>query len=90
MSVGAIAVIFIFFFWSLIGFFILGFSARIGYCIEIERLNIVYIYKDRRVNWFGTFMLALVFNLICPAASIGYWFVKLCTIGRKYDDVSDN
>jgi hypothetical protein len=83
-------IIILFILWNAIGIFILGFSARIGYAIEVQRLNPIHIYKDRRVNWFGCFWLTLMFNLLCPVLTFSYWFYKLCTVGRKYDGVSDN
>jgi len=81
-----VAVIVLIIIWNFIGFFILGFTARIGYCIEVERLNPLYIYKDRRVNWFGALCLALVFNVTSPVVTICFWFYKLCTVGRRHDD----
>ena len=84
MNIGQIIVLILI--WNFVGFFILGISSRLGYCIEVERLNPLYIYKDRRVNWFGCFWVTLVFNLLCPAVTICYWFYKLCTVGRRYDD----
>ena len=52
-------------------------------CIVFENLNPVYIYNNRRVNWFGAIMLTLFANLLCPLLSISFWFYKLCTIGRR-------
>lgn len=51
--------------------------------LELENLNPKCIHKRFRVNWFGVICLALVINLLCPIASILYWFYKLCTVGRK-------
>lgn len=75
-------------FWSVLGFLIpmstsLG---KDGVCY----VNPLYIYQRWKVNWFGCFLLTIVFNLITPICSIGYWiyklillFVKLCTVGRR-------
>ena len=49
----------------------------------IEFVNPAFVYKHNRVNWFGACVVALFYSLICPAATIGYWFYKLCVIGRK-------
>lgn len=49
----------------------------------IEFVNPAFIYKHNRVNWFGACVVALIYSLICPVATIGYWFYKLCVIGRK-------
>ena len=82
--------IFLGFLWSIIGFIfilILGgcFDARlIAYASGVEFLNPTYIYKQTNVNWFGCAILTLVMNLICPILSVGYWFYKFCTIGRKH------
>ena len=48
-----------------------------------EFVNPSHIYKYARVNWFGAFVLALIYSAICPVAAIIYWFYKLCTVGRK-------
>lgn len=41
------------------------------------------IYKNIHVNWFGTMLLTIIFNILLPVISIPYWIYKLCTIGRK-------
>lgn len=82
MSTGAIIILLVI--WNFVGLFILGMSSRIGYILEVDRLNPLYIYKDRRVNWFGAFVVALIMNVICPIVSVVYWFSKLCTVVRKY------
>lgn len=82
MSTRAITVLLVI--WNLVGLFILGISSRIGYMLEVDRLNPVYIYKNHKVNWFGAFVVALLMNALCPIVSIIYWFIKLCTVGRKY------
>ena len=41
------------------------------------------IYKNLHVNWFGTMLLTIIFNILLPVISIPYWICKLCTIGRK-------
>ncbi len=35
------------------------------------------------MNWFGVILFTLMLNLICPGLAVGYWFWKLCTVGRK-------
>ena len=82
MSIGVIIVLIVI--WNFVGLFILGMSSRTGYILEVDRLNPIYIYKDRRVNWFGAFVVALIMNALCPVVSVVYWFSKLCTVGRKY------
>ena len=50
----------------------------------LKMLNPVFIYQyHRRLNVFGTIMLALLYNLLSPVVSVIYWFCKLCTVGRK-------
>lgn len=51
--------------------------------VNFEKLNPRYIYSNYRLNWFGTIMLFLFGNLLCPIGSIIYWFYKLCTVGRR-------
>lgn len=82
MSTGAVVILLVI--WNFVGLFILGMSSRIGYMLEVDRLNPIYIYEDHRVNWFGAFVVALIMNAICPVVSVVYWFSKLCTVGRKY------
>ena len=41
------------------------------------------LYKHYKVNYFGCFWLTLFANLLCPLFTIGFWFYKLCTVGRK-------
>lgn len=35
------------------------------------------------MNWFGVIFVTLMLNVIMPLYAIGYWFYKLCTVGRK-------
>jgi hypothetical protein len=75
--------IILFFLWNVFGAGMLGATAGFGKTLGLNRLSIVYQYRMHRVNWFGAFCLALGANLICPIASLCYWFVRLCTVGRK-------
>lgn len=45
-------------------------------------VNPIVIYNHIKVNWFGTWLLAIVFNVLFPAIAIPYWIYKICTIGR--------
>ena len=49
----------------------------------IEFVNPAFVYKHNRVNWFGACVVAFFYSLICPIATVGYWFYKLCVIRRK-------
>ena len=73
--------------WCTVGACIVGIimtnSYRIGGCIGFEWFSPIWIYKHYKVNYFGTIFLTIVFNVLCPILTIGYWFYKLCTIGRK-------
>lgn len=70
----------IFFIWHTFGFIIL---------INWNSLSLSHIliptelYKHYKVNYFGCFWLTLFVNLLCPLYTIGFWFYKLCTVGRK-------
>ena len=48
-----------------------------------EFMNPLWWYKNTSVNPFGAVICALGFTAICPIAALGYWFYKLCTVGRK-------
>ena len=53
-----------------------------------EFVNPLYIYKhNRRLNWFGAILVALLYSLLCPVGALCYWIYKiiytLCTVGRK-------
>ena len=41
------------------------------------------LYKNTKLNWFGTIFLWLLLNFLLLYISIGYWFCKLLTVGRK-------
>lgn len=49
----------------------------------IEFVNPVFLYKRYKVNWFGAFFLAIIFNLLIFPFAIIYWIYKLCTVGRE-------
>ena len=71
--------------WSVLGlivFNIFGEDTRIDDG-KLDFLTPKWIYHNYEVNWFGAFCLTLLFNLMCPLMSIGFWFYKLCTVGRK-------
>ena len=69
--------------WNLIGLIILitweG-ESNIGFS---HILTPTGLYKHYKINYFGCFWLILLANLLCPLFTIGFWFYKLCTIGRK-------
>ena len=54
-------------------------------------VNPFIVYREnKKVNWFGAIVLALIFTVICPIGAVIYWisvliwlFCKLCTVGRK-------
>lgn len=71
------------FLWNFVGMFILGMTANKNEWFSVWRLNPIEIYKRCKVNYFGTVVLMLLSNLICPVVSIYYWLYKLCTVGRK-------
>lgn len=75
-------------FWENFGIIIIGWNA-LGFIIgcgigEWYQLNPKLIWEQYdTVNIFGCTVLTIVLNLLCPVFSIGYWFYKLCTVGRK-------
>lgn len=39
--------------------------------------------KWDRMNWFGVMFFTLLLNIILPVYAFGYWFYKLCVVGRR-------
>lgn len=79
----------LFIFWNFIGFLIALFrpdtTGAFGMANGFEFVNPVFIYEHNYVNAFGALVLCLLYSLLCPIATICYWFYKLCTVGRKLD-----
>lgn len=70
--------------WNVIGLLVFAIIYQMIYGILIEDMIAPWgVYKHMNVNWFGAIVLTLVFNLLCPVLSIGWWFYWLCTVGRK-------
>ena len=62
----------------------LGFIGALYFpTLGFEFVNPIWIHEHYRVNVFGTVLLCLSANLLCPLGSIIYWIYKLCTIGMK-------
>lgn len=78
---------FLFIVYHIPGLIIIGIIAScndiIRNCDNADFLSPVWQYENFKVNWFGAIVLAAFFNILAPAMSIGYWFRKLCTVGRK-------
>ena len=74
-------IIFILIAWSVLGLAIMVnlVASDTGFAV----VNPVYNYKNFKVNIFGALAMAILFSLICPIGTIGYWFYKLCTFGRS-------
>ena len=69
--------------WSICGVIILGLLGVVDKFDDFSFMNPIKIYKTYRVNYFGAALICIIYNLLCPIGSIGYWFYKLCTFGRK-------
>lgn len=52
-------------------------------CDGFEFVNPNWIYRNYRVNRFGSIFLSTLYGLLCPIGTIIYWIYKLCTVGRK-------
>lgn len=54
-------------------------------CIEdFSFFNPIRNYKKwNRMNWFGVIFFTLLLTIIFPVFALGYWFYKLCTVGRN-------
>ena len=80
-----VALVMIFTAWSALGFLVYVTLLK-DTKVDIDTLDWlspIWIYRNYNVNWFGTICLMVFFNLLCPLMSIGFWFYKLCTVGRK-------
>ena len=81
MTIGEL--ISIIFGWQVLGGIIcMAIAARID-TDGWELANPYWCYKLTRLNFFGTFVVCLLYNALCPIASICYWIYWLCTVGRK-------
>lgn len=69
--------------WSLGGAIFLGIGGVLSEFDDFSFMNPIKIYKTYKVNYFGAAIICIIYNLLCPIGSIGYWFYKLCTVGRK-------
>ena len=69
--------------WSICGAIILCIIGVLDEFDDFSYVNPIKIYKTYKVNYFGAAIICIIYNLLCPIASIGYWFYKLCTFGRK-------
>ena len=76
-------VIFYLMVWSLGGAIILSLLGVVDKFDDFSYVNPIKIYKTYRVNYLGAAFICISYNLLCPIGSIGYWFYKLCTFGRK-------
>ena len=53
-----------------------------GWAGGFSFVNPNVIHKNVKVNWFGAYILAIVFHIILPLPSLTYWIYKICTVGR--------
>lgn len=79
----------ILFAWNILGYVVytgIQLNATL-FTDDYALLNPREIYCLWDVNYFGCALLAIVFNLLCPAWTILYWFSKfmhfVCTVGRR-------
>lgn len=64
-------------------FWIVFFTSEFFASLGLSFFNPVVFYNNIKVNWFGAWLLAIVFNLMLPSAAVFYWIYKICTVGRK-------
>lgn len=71
--------------WNYFGFVLLLLIPYTRHAPDLDYIfNPIYIYKRiKTINWFGCLILTTLFNILCPILSIGFWFYKLCTCGRR-------
>lgn len=54
------------------------------YVEDFSFFNPIRNYKKwNRMNWFGVIFFTLLLTIIFPVFALGYWFYKLCTVGRN-------
>ena len=71
------------FLWVILNGFVLFVIAIL--CVEganFSFVNPIVIYNKIKVNWFGAYILAIIFNMLFPIIAIPYWIYKLFTVGR--------
>lgn len=76
-------VIFCLMVWSLGGAIILSLLGVVDKFDDFSYVNPIKIYKTYKVNYFGATLICIIYNLLCPVGSIGYWIYKICTVSRK-------
>lgn len=53
----------------------------------LQWINPIIIYKNVPVNWFGCIILTILAHIAAGPIWVSlYWFYKLCTVGRKWED----
>ena len=75
----------------IIAYIVLNIGVTLIITVNCEYLNFSFvnpfvIYKNIKMNWFGTILLTIIFNIMFPLIAVLYWFYKLVTVGRKDDD----
>ena len=83
MTVIVLKTIFYLMVWSLGGAIILCTIGVIDEFNDFSFVNPIKIYKTYKVNYFGAALICIIYNLLCPVGSIGYWIYKICIVGRK-------
>lgn len=63
--------------------FVIAILSSITFSKGVEFVNPSVLYEKFKVNWFGAFFLAILFNLLILPIAIVYWIYKLCTVGRN-------
>jgi hypothetical protein len=45
-------------------------------------LNPFIVYEEKKVNWFGAWLISVICNIILMRLAVFYWIYVLCTFGR--------
>ena len=75
--------------WHIFGglFLLIVWVNKLRPCDDNNLLSPVWIYDEWELNYFGTGVVCLIFNLLCPIFSVFWWsckFIKfICTVGRR-------
>ena len=69
--------------WMLLGTAVCAIWSSNMRTVGWELCNPYWAYQYHHVNWFGAIILSLLYTAFCPIGAVGYWFYKLCTVGRR-------
>ena len=69
--------------YGFISLFLTGLALTSYEWVWDEVYNPIAVYKHYKVNYFGCFLLTLLFHIIFILPAPFFWIHKLCTVGRE-------